>query len=140
VAEVGGAFAEPEPADAGANGPGRDQGHLLARLADALDAVRQRLDAALVQGAIGAGQYVGADLDDDGVGLGNDFLTNRIDHAWFQPACAGSGGTLVTGCFRFIVGRSEKSRSIPVASRNVCVTNGEVTFDRGNKCLYTRCL
>ena len=42
-------------------------------LSYSLDGIR-RLDAG------GVGQHVGPDLDDDGVGLGNDLPANRIDH------------------------------------------------------------
>ena len=54
---------------------------LRPRGAQPLQLVGQGLDAGRFQGAVGAGQHVGADLDDDGVGQGDDFLANRIDHA-----------------------------------------------------------
>src|SRR5207245_2889299 len=80
LAQVGGAFAQPQAPDTGADGPGADQGHLAAGLADALHLVGQRLQALGRQPAVGAGQHVGADLDDDGVSQGDHFLPDRIEH------------------------------------------------------------
>ena len=44
------------------------------------DLVGQRLHPAAIERAVRAGEHVGADLDDDGVRGGDDFLPNRIDH------------------------------------------------------------
>ena len=82
LAQVGGASAEAEPAHAGADGPGADQGDLAAGGAQPVQLVGQGLHAGRLQGAVGPGQHVGADLDDDGVGQGDDFLANRVDHAF----------------------------------------------------------
>src|SRR5439155_20393465 len=68
VPQVGGPLAQGEPADAGADGAGADQGDAAAGLAQAVQLVGQGLQAGRLQGAVGAGQDVGADLDDDGVG------------------------------------------------------------------------
>src|SRR5262249_42388919 len=70
-----------EPADAAADGAGADHGDLASGGAEAVDLVGQRLKAGRLQGAVGAGEHVGADLDDDGVGQGDDFLADGVEHA-----------------------------------------------------------
>ena len=95
LAQVGGAFGQAESADAGADGPGTDEGHLAAGGPQAVDLVGESLDARRFQRAVGAGEHVGADLDDDGVGQGDDFLPDRIEHR--NPRSKGSGGSGVRG-------------------------------------------
>ncbi len=78
--QVGGPLAETEFADARADGSRADQHDLPARRADAVQLVGERLDAVAIEPPGRVGQHVGADLDDDGVRPGDDFLANRIDH------------------------------------------------------------
>ena len=78
--QVGGAFAQAEPADAGADGPGTDQGDLPAGGAEAVDLVGQGLHLRRFERAVGAGQHVGADLHDHGVRQGDDFLPDGVEH------------------------------------------------------------
>ena len=80
MAKVGRPLAEPEAPDPRANCPRTDQGDLPSSVADALHLVRQRLHAHRVECPVGAGEDVGADLDDDGPRQSNDFLSDRIEH------------------------------------------------------------
>ena len=80
VRQVGRPLAEAEPADAGADGPGADQGDLAAGGADALELVGQGLDAAPVERAVGVGQHVGADLDDHRAGPGENLGSDDVGH------------------------------------------------------------
>ena len=76
VSKVGGALGEAEFADAGADRPGRDQNDLPPTRANAVELVRERLNAVAVEPAGRIGEDVGPDLDDDGVSLGNDIPAN----------------------------------------------------------------
>ena len=80
LAQVGRTLAEVEPAHAGSDGAGTDQDDFAAGGAEALNLIRQRLHAGRLQGAVAAGQHVGADFDHDGMSQGDDFLPNRIEH------------------------------------------------------------
>ena len=80
VAQIGGPFRQPQPPHAGADGPRTDQHDFAARLPDAMDLIGQELQPGRVEQTGFGGQHVGADLDDHGVGLGDDFLANGIDH------------------------------------------------------------
>ena len=80
LAQVGGPAAQAEPADAGADGPGRDEHDLAAGGTQALHLVGQRPHPAAVQRAAGVGQHVGADLDHHRMGQGYHFLPDGINH------------------------------------------------------------
>ena len=61
-------------------------GHSLGK-EDAVNLIRERLNALAVQVACLVGQHVRSDLDNDGLGLENDLQANRIDHR-NHPRCA----------------------------------------------------
>jgi hypothetical protein len=63
---------------------------LAARRAEALELIGQELQARRLQGAVGAREDVRSHLDDDGVGRGDHFLADGIDHdALSEPAACG---------------------------------------------------
>ena len=80
LAKIAGRVSRSEPADPRSDRSGTDQSDLSPRGADALQLIGQRLHAGRIERAIGGGQNVGADLDHDGLGLGQYFLADRIDH------------------------------------------------------------
>ena len=83
--QVGGALAEPELADAGADGPAGDEHAPPAGGADAVELLGERPDAVGVEPPGGVGEDVGADLDDDRVRPRDDVLTDRIGHDRVTP-------------------------------------------------------
>src|SRR4051812_15568894 len=80
MAEVGRSLAELQPADAGPDGPGADERDMPAALPDALNLIREGLQARGIEPAIVRGQDIGPDLDDDGASERHDFLAYGIEH------------------------------------------------------------
>ena len=62
------------------DGPRAYKDDFPAQFADTLHLIGEALDSLLRQQAIRSRQHVGANLDHDRVGQGNNFLTNRIEH------------------------------------------------------------
>src|SRR5262249_29695119 len=95
VGKIGRALAQSQAADTGPDGTGADERNLPARLAATLNLVGKGGHASRVEDAVGTGEDVGPYLDNHGVGQGNNFLTDRIDHGngasygqtFRQPAC-----------------------------------------------------
>jgi len=67
-------------AQARANSPGSDQGHLAAGGHQLVQFFSQRRHAFLIQQARGTREHPGADFDDHGVGRGGNFLTQQVGH------------------------------------------------------------
>ena len=79
--QVGRPLAQPQLPNPRPDRPGRDQHHPPPALTHPVQLVGEGLDAAAVEPAGRVREHVRADLDDDRVGLCDDALSDRIDHA-----------------------------------------------------------